>query len=63
MKKKRTFLTSCDAVIEQEPDSVVESQEEHPSITSAEEMKNMLMDVINTQNQVRAGYDDLENIR
>lgn len=62
MKKKRTFLTSCDAVVEQEPDSPPPEPQE-VSVNSEEEMNNMLKDVLETQKMVRAGNDDLEVIR
>ena len=62
MKKKRTFLTSWDAVVEQEPDSPPPEVQE-ASINSEEEMNNMLKDVLETQKLVRAGNDDLESIR
>jgi hypothetical protein len=60
MKKKKTFLTTWDAIIEQEPDSPEPSE---PSINSEEERNNMLQEIIDTQNQMKSGYDNLDNIR
>lgn len=61
MKKKKTFLTSLNAVVEQEPDSPPPEVEEE--IDSEEERNNMLKEVLDTQQQVRTGYSYLDNIR
>jgi soluble cytochrome b562 len=50
MKMKKTFLTMCDVVVEQEPASPEPS--EH-SINSEEERNNMLQDIIDTQNKLK----------
>jgi len=63
MKKKRTFLTSWDAVVEQEPESPEPIIEDEPSINSEDERNNMLKDVIDTQERIRNGYSHLDNIR
>jgi hypothetical protein len=62
MKKKRTFLTSLNAVVEQEPDSPIEDVKEE-EIDSEEERNNLLKEVLDTQQQVRTGYSYLDNIR
>jgi len=62
MRKQKTFLTSMNAVEEPEPESP-EPEEEQESVNSEEERNQMLQELLDTQQLVRSGYDNLSNIR